>query len=146
MQETGNVLAIQVVNQSADASALILRPDVYTGQYGYTGERGSRAIPRRQPDDTVVEISSVEYNPVSGNQDEEYIRLTNNNDYAVDITGWELDNAVRLTFQSGTVIPSGGSLYVTPHKPTFLARQTGPVRWPRTVRSRRLRWPSVELW
>ena len=84
------------------------------------------AIPDSQPADTVIEIAAVDFNPDSGNQDEEYIQLTNNNDYAVDITDWELTNGVRMTFQAGTVIPSGGSLYVTPDARAFRARTTGP--------------------
>ena len=125
LQETGNVLAIQVVNQAADGSALLLIPDLYTGVFG-AGGGGNRQIPGRQDADAVIEIVGLDYNPVSSNQDEEYIQLTNNNDFAVDITNWELVGGVRMTFQPGTVISAGGSLYVTPDAKAFRARATGP--------------------
>jgi len=98
------------------------RADVYPIANSY-----SARIPNAQPDDAVVLIDShVEYTPATFNQDEEYIRLNNPNDYAVDISGWKLTDAVEHTFLAGTVIPANGSIYVSPHVATFRARQTGP--------------------
>jgi hypothetical protein len=124
LQETGNVLAVQVVNQSVTSSDMLLNYDLYTGVVSNAG--GNTAIPGRQDADALIEIVSLDHNPVSGNQDEEYIQLTNNNDFAVDITNWELVGGVRMTFQPGTVISAGGSLYVTPDAKAFRARATGP--------------------
>jgi hypothetical protein len=83
-----------------------------------------------QPASTVLQFGALEYNPSSGNQNEEYLTLINTNAYAVDISGWRLDGAVEHTFQGGVVIPAGGAptntLYVVPDKKAFRRRATGP--------------------
>ncbi len=86
----------------------------------------SAAIPNAQPADATVEFRSVQSNPVSGNQDEEYIELVNTNAYAVDVSGWHLSGGVEHTFLPGTVIVAGGSLYVTPNVRAFLDRTSSP--------------------
>ncbi|NLH17644.1 MAG: lamin tail domain-containing protein, partial [Phycisphaerae bacterium] len=67
-----------------------------------------------------------EYNPATGNQDEEYIQLINPQSIAVDISDWKIANAITHTFPAGTVIPAGGSLYLTPNALSFRARTTSP--------------------
>jgi hypothetical protein len=83
-------------------------------------------IPLAQPSNAIVSISGWDYNPASGNQNEEYVLLTNANAYAVDISGWKLDGGMSHTLQPGTVIPSGGSLYLTPDTRAFRNRQASP--------------------
>ncbi|MBM4017443.1 MAG: hypothetical protein FJ288_03800 [Planctomycetes bacterium] len=83
-------------------------------------------IPAAQPDRSAIQIGVVESSPASGNQGEEYIELVNPNNYAVDISGWKLRGGAEHTFDTGTVIPAGGSLYVTPDLAAFLARESGP--------------------
>ena len=90
---------------------------------GYDQNAG---IPDSQSANPTITIGSIKYNPASYNQDEEYIELVNSNAYAVDITGWKLDDAVEHTFPPGTVIPSGGSLYVTPDAFSFRNRSVSP--------------------
>lgn len=87
--------------------------------------RGER-IPDAQPADAAMAIAGVEFNPASGNQDEEYVQLTNTNAFAFDLSGWLLGGAVQFTFRPGTVVPAGASLYVTPSVKAFRARATGP--------------------
>ena len=48
----------------------------------------SAAIPNAQPANPSIKFGAYDYNPASGNQDEEYIELKNPNTYAVDISGW----------------------------------------------------------
>jgi len=85
-------------------------------------------IPDSQPASPAIDIDpNVEYNPASANQDEEYIRLINPNAYAVDISGYELTDAVRFTFRPGTVIIAGGDLYVSPDVSAFRGRSTSPT-------------------
>jgi hypothetical protein len=83
-----------------------------------------------QPANTVVTFGALEYNPSSGNQNEEYLTLVNTNSYAVDISGWKLAGAVEHTFQGGVVIPNGSAptntLYVVPDKKAFRRRAIGP--------------------
>lgn len=83
-------------------------------------------IPHAQSENPQIDFGPIDFNPISSNQDEEYIRLDNPNGVAVDISNWSLTGGVEHTFRPGTVIPAGGSLYVTPDVLTFLARATGP--------------------
>ncbi len=84
------------------------------------------SIPASQPADVLLRFGQLDPNPASGNQAEEFVELTNVNAYAVDVTGWRLDGAVRHTFRSGTVLPANRSLYVSPDVNAFRARATGP--------------------
>ena len=79
-----------------------------------------------QPSNTVIHFGAIEYNPASGRQSQEYIELRNTNAYAADISGWKVGGAVEFTFRGGTVIPAGGSLYLSPDVKAFRARTTGP--------------------
>ena len=83
-------------------------------------------LPLAQPTNAVIAIASTEVNPASGNQDEEWVCLTNANGFAVDISGWKLDGGVRHTFRPGTVIPALSALYASPNVVAFRARTTAP--------------------
>jgi hypothetical protein len=83
-------------------------------------------IPLSQPADARVFIMAVEHNPVSGDQAEEYVCLTNPNPYAVDISGWRLSGGVGFTFKAGTVMPSNSVLYVSPDVRAFRGRAVSP--------------------
>jgi hypothetical protein len=77
-------------------------------------------IPDSQDPAAIVNITTVDVNPISGNQEEEYIQITNPNAkpsdptlysaYAIDISGWTLTGGISFTFPGGTVIPPGESL------------------------------------
>jgi len=86
----------------------------------------SAAIPNAQPADALIQFGTYEYNPASGNQEEEYIELVNPNSYSADISGWQLAGGVEHTFVPGTVIVAGGSLYVSPEARTFFSRAVSP--------------------
>ena len=89
----------------------------------------SAEFPNAQPTNVTILIGSIESNPSSGNQDEEYIQLINTNNIAVDISGWKLSGAVQHTFQAGVVIPSlvpSNRVYVVSNKKAFRARATAP--------------------
>lgn len=79
-----------------------------------------------QPTNAVIQFGAIEFNPASGRQSQEYVELRNANTYAVDISGWQLDGAIQFTFRGGTVIPAGGSLYVSPDVKSFRARTSSP--------------------
>ncbi|MBN1123676.1 MAG: lamin tail domain-containing protein, partial [Sedimentisphaerales bacterium] len=83
-------------------------------------------IPDAQPDDVEIHFGSVEYNPASADQDQEYIQLLNPNSFEVDMSGWTIDGGVTYTFQPGTVISANGILYVSPNVSAFRARLTTP--------------------
>jgi len=96
------------------------------GSYNISGSY-SALIPNAQPTNPAINFGSFEYNPSSGNQDEEYIQLINPNSYAVDISGWKLSGGVEHTFLPGTVIVASGSLYVCPDAAAFRARAANPT-------------------
>ncbi len=83
-------------------------------------------IPTAQPTNATIKISGFDYNPASGNQDEEYVCLTNPNPYAVDISGWQLNVGVDFTFHPGTVMPPNSVLYASPNVSAFRARHLSP--------------------
>ena len=60
------------------------------------------------------------------NQEEEFIELINNAAVAVDVSGWRVDGAVRFTLAPGTVIPPGGSLFLSPDQTAFRGRELSP--------------------
>ncbi|MCP4189550.1 MAG: hypothetical protein GY768_02860 [Planctomycetaceae bacterium] len=118
----GNVLAIQAVNSSTSSSDMLMVPELVDGKISASNGE----IPTAQIGNPRIDITAVDFNPLSGNQDEEYLQLTNNNDFAVDLSGWELTDGVELTFKPGTVLPAGWSLYATPNAFAFRARESGP--------------------
>ena len=87
---------------------------------------GGVGIPAAQNGFPAITFGALEYNPPSGNQDEEYIELVNSNAVAVDISGWTLEGGVEHTFPPGTVIVAGGSLYLSPDSSAFRSRASSP--------------------
>ncbi len=91
-------------------------------------------IPNEQPDIAALpaglrnlDFGSLEFAPPSGNQDQEYLEIVNSNAFAVDVSKWQLTDGVEFTFAGGTVIPAGGTLYVSPDVATFRSRSSGPT-------------------
>ena len=83
-------------------------------------------IPDAQQGNPIIQFGTIDFNPASGNQDEEYIELENPYPVAVDISGWHLEGGIQHTFQPGVVIPAGSALYVSPNVNVFRARTVGP--------------------
>jgi hypothetical protein len=83
-------------------------------------------IPLAQPAGARVEIFAIEFSPSSGDQEEEFITVTNGNPYAVDVSGWKVGGGIDFTFQLGTVIPSNSVVYVSPDVKAFRGRTVGP--------------------
>ena len=90
------------------------------------GYEQNAGIPDAQPADVMIDFDTVEFNPASGNQDEEYVELINLNSIAVDISGWKLEEGIEHLFPPGTVIPAYGALYVTPNAVAFRNRTRSP--------------------
>ena len=84
-------------------------------------------IPTSQTSTPNLTIAEVETNPSSGNQEEEFIRIHNNENTEIDISGWTLEGGVGFTFKAGTVIERNGDLYVTPSSKDFINRATSPT-------------------
>ena len=99
-------------------------------------EVNNAQIASTEPTTPSVDIESVDFLPLSGNQDEEYIVLKNREGSAdIDLSGWTLSGGVDYTFPEGTVILAGagtsasgyqGLLHVARDSASFRARTTGP--------------------
>jgi len=105
--------------------------------YSTTPESNGLKIPSAQVSQPSITLEQdLDFNPTSGNQDEEYFVLKNRESDAIDISGWTISGAVKMTFKGGTVIPSGagtsasqyiGLLYVARDVTAFRARASGPT-------------------
>ncbi len=110
-----NILAIHGLNQSTGSSDFLIRPELYGGSTT-TGTGGQPAL----------QFGAIEFSPATGNQDEEFVEITNPFGFAVDVSEWQITGGINHTFAPGTVIPSGKSLYLSPDVNTFRARPTSP--------------------
>ena len=120
-----NTLAIHGLNRAGNSGDCLISPRLIIG-LDVEPDPDSAGIPPTQASNPTISFGAFDVNPASGNQDEEYIELVNPNGTAVDISGWRLTGDVTYTFREGVVIPSGGSLYVSPDVVAFRARADGP--------------------
>lgn len=123
-----NVLAIHALNSSALNSDMLILPELVEAPQPASAD--SVGIPSAQPGGLQLTIGSLEFNPASGDQNEEYVEITNPNSFAVDVSGWTVEGAIEHTFKPGTVIPSAATglpLYLSPDVNAFRARATGPT-------------------
>ncbi len=90
------------------------------------GPDGSGLIPESQPSDAVVVFGQIEANPVSGNQDEEFIEITNANNYAVDLSGWIMNGGIEFILPPGSVVPGNGRVFLSPNVRDFRLRDLSP--------------------
>jgi hypothetical protein len=95
--------------------------------YETHGPPNDGIIPAAQAANARLRFGELVVNPLSGDQDEEYLTLVNDNDYAVDISGWKVVSDVEYTFQPGVVVPASGTLYLSPDVGAFRARSRSPT-------------------
>ena len=119
--------ALQTLTIATAAVVDTYLPNRRTYLYDTMGTGGAGIVPEAQVGNPAITFGAVEYNPSSGNQDEEYIEIVNSNPFAVDISGWTISGGVDHTFRPGTVIPSDGELYLSPDVVAFRARATSPT-------------------
>ncbi len=63
-----------------------------------------------RPEDIV--INELMYNPISGDDADEYVELHNRGAQPVSLGGWRFVEGINLTLPAGTTIPAGGYLVV----------------------------------
>ncbi|GAA5481256.1 lamin tail domain-containing protein [Haloferula sargassicola] len=68
-----------------------------------------------------VVINEIHYDPADETSRAEFVELLNTGDAAVDLSGWQLADAVDFTFAAGTSIPAGSFLVVAEDPATLLA-------------------------
>lgn len=83
-------------------------------------------LPSEQ-DVPAIMIGALDFDPISDDQNQEFIELINQSPTASDISGWKVDGAVRITLPPGSVIPSGGSVFLCPNKAAFRSRDLSPT-------------------
>jgi spore coat protein CotH len=66
-----------------------------------------------------VVINELQYNPESGDSNDEFIELFNTDLAAVDLSGWSFGKGVKFTFPAGTVIEPRGFLALVPSLERF---------------------------
>lgn len=59
--------------------------------------------------------------------DYDYFTVVNPNDFAVDVSGYQVRGDVTFVFRKGTVIPSQGVIYISPKVSAFRARTKPPT-------------------
>ena len=111
-----NILAIQGLNFQTSSSDLLILPEIV-----------GVSILDNPINTPTLTFGIVDFNPSSGNQNEEYIEIVNSNAESVDISLWQLTGGVQFTFTPGTVIPANTSLYVSPDTNDFRSRASSPT-------------------
>ncbi len=92
------------------------------------GNNNKAGIPDTQIAAPVIHFGTIEAHPASGNQDQEFIKLTNPGSDAVDVSDWTVKGAAgSFKLRGGTVIVAGGSLFVSPDVVAFRARSVSPM-------------------
>ena len=89
-------------------------------------------VPPAQPASPSLSIEQIDFNPASGNQDDEFFVIKNTSGNSVDLSGWKIAGAVDFTFRGGTIIPpytNGvdhiGLLHVAKSPAAFRVRTSG---------------------
>lgn len=82
------------------------------------------AIPAAQPSDVTLQFrDGVSRSPATG----QFVCITNQNNFAVDVSGWQLAGAgIEHHFRPGTVIPAGKALYAAADINGFRHQSSGP--------------------
>ncbi|CAN5435532.1 lamin tail domain-containing protein [soil metagenome] len=101
--------------------------DYLVSRRGVLNNNYPSLVPASQPVGPDVAITDAEHNPASGNQDQEYLVLTNREATEIDISGWRIAGGVDFDFAPGTVIERGGLLYVSPDTRAFRSRPITPT-------------------
>jgi hypothetical protein len=102
------------------------RQDLRNNYWGPT--YGTEAlVPAAQTPGLAMQFGAIDYNPASGDQDQEFFELQNPNSEDLDISGWTIAGGVEFTFAGGTVVPAGESIYVSPATGAFRQRSASPT-------------------
>ncbi|MDB4436113.1 lamin tail domain-containing protein, partial [Akkermansiaceae bacterium] len=89
-------------------------------------ETWAAVIPEFAMASPAITFGSIEPNPASGNQDEEFIEILNSSSEAVDLSGWIVSGGVEFTFPPGSIIPANSNCYLSPDVRAFRLRSTTP--------------------
>jgi regulation of enolase protein 1 (concanavalin A-like superfamily) len=71
-----------------------------------------------------VVINELMYDPISGNDDDQYIELYNKGTNTISLSGWQFTSGVTFTFPPGAVIGPGGYVVVGKNIASLFANYT----------------------
>ncbi|HWB02099.1 MAG TPA: lamin tail domain-containing protein [Verrucomicrobiales bacterium] len=82
-------------------------------------------------------FSALDHSPAGGDQDQEFIEITNPNSVAIDLSGWRITGGITFTFEPGTIVngtvgtgvalPAGSNkIYVVASRNGFKTRTVAP--------------------
>ena len=146
LQPGTNVLAIHVLNSSTTSSDMFVLPELVDGVIASVEVAG---IPHEQLGNPPLRFDPDDFDaaPESGNQDEEYVKIDNPTDDAVDISGWRLTGGIQHTVPPGddhsrrdvaVCLSERSHLPGSRHRTIGRAESTGAGELPRaSVRTRR---------
>lgn len=121
--EGPNILAIHALNFDSTSSDMLLSCELIDS---IPSSGTGAGIPSSQPLLPPLLFGDIEFNPASGNQDEEFIEIVNPNTFAVDLSGWRLQGGVDYEFTGGTVLPPRDRIFLSPNVAAFRNRGTSP--------------------
>jgi hypothetical protein len=78
----------------------------------------ANSSPVRRP----IVISEIMYNPITSDDDDEYVELHNRSGGAVNLSNWRFADGINYTIPDGTVIPANGYLAVAKNIDRLRAR------------------------
>ena len=67
-------------------------------------------------------INELMYDPISGNDDDQYIELYNRSTNAINLAGWQLAGGVTFTFPTNVVLATNGYMVVARNLANLLAK------------------------
>ena len=59
-----------------------------------------------------VVINEIMFNPVSNNEDDEYVELYNRGTAPVNMSGWRFNDGIEFALPANTILPAGGYLVI----------------------------------
>ena len=69
-----------------------------------------------------IVINELMYDPISGNDDDQYIELYNKGTNTINLAGWQFTSGVTFTFPANTVIAPNGYLVVARNMTNLFAK------------------------
>ena len=70
----------------------------------------------------MVVINEIMYNPISLDDNDEYVELHNHGDEAIDLSNWQFNDGIRFTFPYPTTLPAGGYIVVAKNRDQLLVK------------------------
>jgi len=71
-----------------------------------------------------IVINEIMYNPISGNNDDQYVELYNKGAGPIDLGAWQFTSGIKFTFPSNTVLAADSYLVVAANQTNLLAHYT----------------------